>query len=239
MEGMMTEAEWWACQQPELMLYFLRDSGKASDRKLRLFAVACCRHLLRRVAVDPRDIRAVDAAERYADGESTPAELDAVSTYIWGPPSAPRTAAFACRDAASREAATVMADATAGNAAWAAGEHAASLLGVSMDDPAVATARTAEEAIQAALLRDILGPWPFRPKPAIPAAVLAWNDGCIVKLAASIYEERDFSQERMGVLADALEEAGATDEDILGHCRQHGAVHVRGCWLLDLLLARG
>jgi hypothetical protein len=60
-----------------------------------------------------------------------------------------------------------------------------------------------------------------------------------VKLATSVYQERAFTQERMGVLADALEEEGLTDEELLGHCRQQGAVHVRGCWLVDLLLGRG
>jgi hypothetical protein len=68
--------------------------------------------------------------------------------------------------------------------------------------------------------------------------VLAWNEGCVVKLAAGIYQDRDFSQERMGVLGDALEEAGVTDEEVLGHCRGLAAGHVRGCWLVDLLTGR-
>ena len=73
----MTEEEWAHCTEPAPMLAFLR--GRASDRKLRLFAVACCRHLLRRVAVDPKDVRAVDVAERYADGEATPGEAGPTS----------------------------------------------------------------------------------------------------------------------------------------------------------------
>jgi hypothetical protein len=88
----------------------------------------------------------------------------------------------------------------------------------------------------AALIRDIF-PSPFRAKPAVPAAVLAWNDGCVVKLAAGIYQDRDFSSDRMGVLADALEEAGLTDEDVLGHLRGPGP-HCRGCWVVDLLLGK-
>jgi hypothetical protein len=91
-------------------------------------------------------------------------------------------------------------------------------------------------AAQCHLLRDIFFN-PFRAKPAIPAAVRAWDDGCVVNLAAAIYEQRDFSHESVGVLGDALEEAGMTDEEVLGHCRQQGA-HVRGCWLVDLLTAR-
>jgi hypothetical protein len=54
-------------------------------------------------------------------------------------------------------------------------------------------------------------------------------------LAAGIHEDGAF--ERMGILADALEEAGCTDADILGHCRAEGE-HVRGCWLVDLLLGK-
>src|SRR5262249_48611055 len=60
---------------------------------------------------------------------------------------------------------------------------------------------------QAKLLRELVGN-PFRPTPAIPPEVLAWNDGCVVKLAGAIYDRRDFRPEPMGVLADALEDAG-------------------------------
>ncbi|MGH7169008.1 MAG: hypothetical protein ACRELG_01855 [Gemmataceae bacterium] len=62
---------------------------------------------------------------------------------------------------------------------------------------------------------------------------LAWNDGTVPKLARNVYERRAF--DRLPILADALEEAGCTDADILNHCRQPGE-HVRGCWVVDLLL---
>jgi hypothetical protein len=71
----MTEAEWQACTDPAPMLEFLRD--KASDRKLRLFAVACCRnigHLL----TDRRSRSAVEAAERHADGRLSEVEFTQV-----------------------------------------------------------------------------------------------------------------------------------------------------------------
>jgi hypothetical protein len=55
----------------------------------------------------------------------------------------------------------------------------------------------------------------------------------IPKLAEAIYEERAF--DRMPILADALEEAGCADADVLRHCRDPGP-HVRGCWVLDLIL---
>src|SRR5262249_25434472 len=95
-------------------------------------------------------------------------------------------------------------------------------------------AMRAEWAAQAALLRDIFGVLPFRPV-TIPPSSLLWNDGTVVTLAKSIYDERAF--DRLPILADALEEAGCATADILGHCRQPGE-HVRGCWVLDLLLGK-
>ncbi len=83
------------------------------------------------------------------------------------------------------------------------------------------------------LLRDVFGN-PFRPA-TVSAAWLAWNGGTVPRLAQGIYDERAF--ERMPVLADALEEAGCTDADVLEHCRRQ-EVHVRGCWLLDALLGK-
>jgi hypothetical protein len=84
------------------------------------------------------------------------------------------------------------------------------------------------------LLRCIVGD-PFRPLPPIPPAVLAWDDGIAAKIAARIYDERDFSPVRMGVLADALEEAGCTLAELLGHLRGPG-LHGRGCFALDAIL---
>lgn len=84
------------------------------------------------------------------------------------------------------------------------------------------------------LLRCVVGD-PFRPPPPIAPAVLAWNDGIAVKLATSIDRERDFSPERMGILADALEEAGLDDRDVLGHLRGPGP-HCHGCHAVDAIM---
>ena len=65
---------------------------------------------------------------------------------------------------------------------------------------------------------------------------LTWNDGTVPKIAHAIYDNRDF--DRMPVLADALEDAGCDNADILNHCRGPN-VHVRGCWVVDLLLGKG
>jgi len=54
-------------------------------------------------------------------------------------------------------------------------------------------------------------------------------------MARRMYDSRDFAD--LPVLADALEEAGCQDQDILGHCRSESE-HVRGCWVIDLLLGK-
>ncbi len=90
-----------------------------------------------------------------------------------------------------------------------------------------------EHIAQADLIRDIFGN-PFRPV-AVDPAWLAWNDGAIRKMAQAIYDERAF--DRLPLLADALEDAGCADADILAHCRGPGP-HVRGCWLVDSLLGK-
>jgi hypothetical protein len=84
------------------------------------------------------------------------------------------------------------------------------------------------------LLRCIIAN-PFRPPPQLDSAWLAWNDGAVRKMAQAIYDERAF--DRLPLLADALEEAGCTDAATLAHCRGPGE-HVRGCWVVDLLLGK-
>jgi hypothetical protein len=91
-----------------------------------------------------------------------------------------------------------------------------------------------------AILRDTLGS-PFRPVPLDPAW-LTWRDGTIPKLAQAIYEDRQLptghlDTSRLHILADALQDAGCTEPDILAHCRSDGP-HVRGCWVVDLLLGK-
>ncbi len=86
-------------------------------------------------------------------------------------------------------------------------------------------------AFQAAVLRDIFGN-PFRPATVDPA----WLTSDVVALAEGIYADRAF--DRMPILADALQDAGCENEDILSHCRDASATHVRGCWVIDLLLGK-
>lgn len=69
---LMDVAKWWASQDPEPLLHFL--GLRASDRRLRLIGVACCRHIWDRLR-DPRSRRAVEQAEAFADGLISGADL--------------------------------------------------------------------------------------------------------------------------------------------------------------------
>jgi hypothetical protein len=79
-------------------------------------------------------------------------------------------------------------------------------------------------------LRDIFGN-PFRPVTIDPR----WLTFSVLDLSRAIYDERAF--ERLPILADALMDAGCDNDDILNHCRGDGP-HVRGCWVVDLLLGK-
>jgi hypothetical protein len=80
-----------------------------------------------------------------------------------------------------------------------------------------------------ALLREVFGN-PFRPVKFNKA----WRTDTAVSLARQMYDGRDFSA--MPILADALQDAGCDNEDVLAHCRDAGAAHVRGCWVVDGVL---
>jgi hypothetical protein len=84
---------------------------------------------------------------------------------------------------------------------------------------------------QAELLRDILGN-PFRPVTFSPE----WRTDTAVSLARQMYDSREFGA--MPILADALQDAGCDADDILSHCRDTSATHVRGCWVVDLVLGK-
>jgi hypothetical protein len=96
-------------------------------------------------------------------------------------------------------------------------------------------ANRSADLAECALLRDLFGPSPFHPMPLINSDCLIWNEGTVSRVAQSIYDDRAF--DRLPILADALEDAGCDHIDILTHCRQPGE-HVRGCWVVDLLLGK-
>ncbi|MCE9563547.1 MAG: hypothetical protein K8U57_16015 [Planctomycetes bacterium] len=63
-----------------------------------------------------------------------------------------------------------------------------------------------------------------------------WRTSTAIAIAQQMYESRDFSA--MPILADALQDAGCDNDDILDHCRDEKQVHVRGCWVVDLVLEK-
>jgi hypothetical protein len=225
----VTEAEWHDCTDPKKMLEFLESSSRASERKLRLFAVACSRRVPE-AATYRRARKALEVAEHYADGLAAPQELREAGEAAWkgarwtrsGTRSAAVAASQACSSPAETHSFLTCVNVLCSHAAAGFSE-------------AARVALQEERAALAALLRDIFGPLPFRPVTIAPA-VLAWDVGTVGRIAEGIYDER--ASDRLPVLADALEEAGCTDGDLLGHLRGPGP-HARGCWAVDLLLGKG
>jgi hypothetical protein len=227
----MIEDEWLGSGDLRTMLEFMQASGKTSDRKFRLFACACCRRIWDRFP-DPCNRDLVAAVEDQPNGSFDDPVLHTI---------------ICASSAREHEFSGVP-------AYWVAkylgrGFYKVTAAGsaeiVAVKARRVATGNSedeAEEATQAALLRDLLGPLPFRPVPIDPAW-LTWNDSTVRRLAAAVYQERELPSghldlTRLAVLADALEDAGCAEALLLEHLRGPGP-HVRGCWAVDLLLVKG
>jgi hypothetical protein len=234
----MSENEWLGCTDPTPMLSCLRDSGKLSERKARLFAVACGRNVWRWM-MDERSRQAVEVCEQYAEGLVGQKALKAVRRKAFAASKSPVPSSSSGYAAASEHAAIValnvcmntkrhdcqvMASATAG--------CASSLVAHVLGD---AAARTENKA-QCDLLRCIFG------NPFHSTSSRAWQTPTVVSLAHAADDERHLPAGtldpiRLSVLADALEEAGCTDADMVSHLRGAGP-HVRGCWVVDLILGK-
>jgi len=236
----MNEAAWFTCTDPTPMLDFLR--GKASERKLRLFAAKSAR-LASEWLVHPNSRAAVEASERVAEGVSNPDILAPIYRAAW--------------DVLPLELGSglhVIAARAAGRAVQEQAYEAAVLtkneivgLHAEMEEATVTSedeqyrmywiGKAQGESRVVAFLRDIFGN-PFRPVTLDPT----WLTPTILALAQAAYENRvlpsgTLDNARLAVIADALEDAGCDHADILNHCRQPGE-HVRGCWVLDLLLRK-
>lgn len=239
-----TERVWLACRRPGELIDFLTQtpgliyktvmqSHPHGRRKLRLFGVATARGVPL-VASDPKLREAVDAAEMFADGHGTRAALELKAKDIDITKGFPGVlegqsreyyrAMFAhyTREDFARMVAYFVCAPDAHSSAIGHKYAALSVGGEGME---------VEAARQADLLRDIFGN-PFRP------VVFAreWRTSTVKALAAQMYESRDFST--MPILADALQDAGCDSDDILNHCRDTAQVHVRGCWVVDLVLGK-
>jgi hypothetical protein len=218
----------------------LAPTAPPSDRKLRLFACACCRQVWP-LLTDPRSRRAVEVAERYAGGEATVAErqeavsggMDVIDELHYNTPPGPRN---------PEEAAVML--------AYNAGMRTPSNL------VARAVTRAAQAgvppAVQAAILRDVMvnpfrpvrwwrmvkrGPGPangpFESWQPLPH-VRPWLTPAVLGIARRAYDLRDWGA--LPVLRDALLEAGCEDEQVLAHLAE--PLHVRGCWCVDLIIGK-
>jgi hypothetical protein len=192
------------------MLDYLK--GKASDRKIRLFAVWCC--------INHPDanreasfLSLIDAFVDRLDNKLSDQEWFDVFSNAGGVRGIPlRIQHMLAHDPFT-----------------AANRCSKFSYGLSfrLNHPEIITA---DDVRKCTALQKLVGN-PFRAIKFIPS----WLTTTVVSLASGIYEEKAF--DRMPILADALQDAGCDNEDILNHCRQPGE-HVRGCWVVDLLLGK-
>ncbi len=245
----MTEAEWQSATDPGWMLLHLIAvrprrvrERRTRMRKLRLFACACCRRVWCHLA-DARSREGVAVAERYADGLASEGERWAALAVAEDALGAPtrhghRAARSAWRCLASDEDALAAYPDAIESAAWATAGPDEMANFATSTDPAGFPNYAAERRAQVPLLRCIFGN-PFRQVEVDPAWT-AWHAGVVASLAQAAYDERDSAQglldtARILVLADALEEAGCTNAEIVDHLRGSGP-HARGCWVIDRVL---
>jgi hypothetical protein len=222
----MTEPEWLACTDPRPMLEFLR--GKASHRKLRLFACACVRRIW---PVLPQGLphEIVRLSEDYADSKATSRDLGRLrkpARHAVQHPSNFTLLRFAplLRPDFYSQDASEMAEAVSRFVGWECrGSRPVKYV---IHQEVV----QAESKAQSTILRDLFGN-PFRLLIADPG----WQTPRVITLARTVYDERAF--DRLPGLAEALEETGCENADILAHCRLSGP-HVRGCWVVDMLLGK-
>jgi hypothetical protein len=220
---MMTKDEWGTREFPGRMLEYSRRISALNwltrSRKYRLVATAVVREFLRDGKEEPDTERTItdilDAAQHAWEGNGS---LDAVAQAI-------RAAGFQAGSGMRPDWSRILNSLVHTEALDAArGVLAATRLGRA-SVPNRFTAR------QCDLVRDVFGN-PFRPVAFLPE----WRTDTAKALAQGMYESREFSA--MPILADALQDAGCDNADILSHCRAEGQVHVRGCWVVDLVLGK-
>ena len=216
----MRQQRWLIREDPMVMLDYLQ--GVASERKLRLASAAICRLIWAHLR-SKRSRAAIEAAEMYADGR-----IDKKTMLRAG-----KSAQAARRARGFQSFASAARDVALG----AGAAYSAHLV---LGAVANALGRDRASPAQCTIFFDVFGN-PFRPLTIAPA-LLSWNDGTIIKLAQLAYDERilpagTLDNTRLLILADALEEAGCTDKQILTHLLS-GGEHYRGCWVFDALLGR-
>jgi hypothetical protein len=177
---------------------------------------------------DERSQTTLATAELYADGEVDKADLQ--NAKVSARVAANKLSRLGGDRPNVRSAVAWSAEATLAHAISAASITAALRASGALELAGVRS-RDQEEREQLVLLRDIFGN-PFRPVTFDPA----WHTDTAVAIASGMYDSRDFSA--MPILADALQDAGCENDDILNHCREANGIHVRGCWVVDLVLGK-
>jgi hypothetical protein len=240
----MAEDKWLAAEDPAALLRLF--PGTLSQRKCRLFACACCRRVW--PLLQHADSRAaVEAAERFADGLASPAELQTawkgaleVGRVFGAECGAPGASPAERRAAGVRLAAASAACSAAHpdlftrpnsySGARGASEWAAYAAGLKLSAGHWEAERAGQRKQNASLLREVAGnpSWPVTVNPA-------WLTPAVVALARTIYQKRCF--DALPILADALLDAGCASAEVVAHCRSEGP-HARGCFVVDLLLGK-
>lgn len=223
----MNEVEWLICTSSKTMMDFLQ--GKVGDRKLRLFACACCRRVAH-LMPDRRCRKALEASEKYADGLITEIQLEWADRRTWGlfGQGGHGRGLSAESDLVGHKVAVMTQGASKLNLSY----HLAGITRNLMQVMQAADGSTQMEGESwlSNSLRCAIGN-PFRALNANPA----WLTPHVLTLAQTIYEDRAF--DRIPALGDALEAAGCDEADVLAHCRSL-AEHLRGCWVVDGLLGK-
>ena len=231
----MTEAEWWTSEDVSALLSVVH--SRTSPRKLRMFACDCARRIWSQQSGDHLP-RAIERGEQFAEGTVSAVSLAAMRMQMGGRGGyssgwALDLSLVAVLSASASEAATLGAESVGLFSSLKAVEQAVRE-GV-YDQPVLdrlrQSARTGENGGLAQCVRDIFGN-PFRPVAFAPA----WHTSTAVAITRGMYESRDFGA--MPILADALQDAGCDNDDMLNHCRDANATHVRGCWVVDLVLGK-
>jgi hypothetical protein len=234
----ITEEIWFGCDDRpfDLANYALPE---LSSRKVRLLAIACCELVTDRM-VDERSRRAVTVARGHAEGTATHEDLaaaereaDEALMSFRRRNSLEQSPEFAAAALAANAAAALERTPTEDSpdgwmslccAGWTVSDFLIShTIHASDGDPDI-------QAKITGLLRDICGN-PFH-SVSLDARRLPHG---VFSLARTIYDELAF--DRLTELADALEQSGCMEKSALSHCRSPGP-HVRGCWVLDLMLGK-
>ena len=225
----MNEQEWLEAARPLRLLQYLHKSAAASDRKFRLFGVACCRRVEEQIP-DITLAEVIDACERLAEDLNADdynlARLNLLGRLSNRSEEVARSVME--HDQEHYEFAHAVGQLTSFPIypADCADSCMQALCGHDDYDTG-----SGEVLFQVDILRDVFRN-PFRPVAFSPS----WRTDTAVALARQMYESRDFGA--MPILADALQDAGCDNPDILDHCRDARQTHVRGCWVVDLVLGK-